>query len=182
MRHQLAHRGGRSSQATPTAVDKSQSALHTEILTLPRLSALLRFIATQRDHETGLLREFHFSAGGWDPKVVEATTELNWQSQNNHETIIFGHTLAGLFVGPAAQAIRDGEPVKVHQLTQELIQTANRTAAIHENGLTANAFELISGSPGFVKKLGQRALGKLNCCGSFCFMPGRPASTSPSIG
>ena len=35
MRHQLAHRGGRSSQATPAAVDKSQSASHTEILTPP---------------------------------------------------------------------------------------------------------------------------------------------------
>ncbi len=120
-----------------------------------RLRALLLFIATQRDHETGLLHEFHFSAGGWEPKVVEDTTDelnLKWQSQNGHETIIFGHTLAGLFVGPAAQAIRDGEPAKVHQLTRELIKTANHTGAIHENGLTANAFELVSGSPGFVEK------------------------------
>jgi len=35
MRHRLAHRVGRSSQATTAAVDKSQSASHTEIRTLP---------------------------------------------------------------------------------------------------------------------------------------------------
>jgi len=35
MWHRLAHRGGRSSQATPAAVDKSQGASHTEILTPP---------------------------------------------------------------------------------------------------------------------------------------------------
>jgi len=36
MQHRLAHRVGRSSQATPAAVDKPQSASHTEFLTLPR--------------------------------------------------------------------------------------------------------------------------------------------------
>jgi hypothetical protein len=36
MRHRLAHRVGRSSQATPAAVDKSPSASHTKIQTLPR--------------------------------------------------------------------------------------------------------------------------------------------------
>jgi len=36
MRHRLAHRVGRSSQATPAAVDKPQGASHTEFLTLPR--------------------------------------------------------------------------------------------------------------------------------------------------
>ena len=35
MRHRLAHRVGRSSQATPAAVDKPQGASHTEFLTLP---------------------------------------------------------------------------------------------------------------------------------------------------
>ena len=35
MRHRLAHRVGRSSQATPAAVDKSPSASHTEFQTLP---------------------------------------------------------------------------------------------------------------------------------------------------
>jgi hypothetical protein len=35
MRHRLAHSVGRSSQATPAAVDKPQSASHTEFLTLP---------------------------------------------------------------------------------------------------------------------------------------------------
>lgn len=35
MRHRLAHRVGRSSQATPAAVDKSHSASRTEFLTLP---------------------------------------------------------------------------------------------------------------------------------------------------
>jgi len=35
MRHRLAHRVGRSSQATTAAVDTSQSASHTEIRTLP---------------------------------------------------------------------------------------------------------------------------------------------------
>jgi hypothetical protein len=35
MRHRLAHRVGRSSQATPAAVDKSHPASHTEILTAP---------------------------------------------------------------------------------------------------------------------------------------------------
>ena len=34
--HRLSHRVGRSSQATPAAVDKSHSASHTEFLTLPR--------------------------------------------------------------------------------------------------------------------------------------------------
>ena len=34
--HGLAHRGRRSSQATPADVDKSQRASHTEILTPPR--------------------------------------------------------------------------------------------------------------------------------------------------
>ncbi len=33
--HRLAHRGGRSSQATPAAVDKSLSASHTKNLTPP---------------------------------------------------------------------------------------------------------------------------------------------------
>ena len=35
MWHRLAHCGGRSSQATPAAVDKSQRTSHTEILTPP---------------------------------------------------------------------------------------------------------------------------------------------------
>jgi hypothetical protein len=35
MQHRLAHRVGRSSQATPAAVDKSMSASHTEFLTTP---------------------------------------------------------------------------------------------------------------------------------------------------
>jgi len=35
MRHRLAHRVGRSSQATTAAVDKSPSALNTKIQTLP---------------------------------------------------------------------------------------------------------------------------------------------------
>ncbi len=35
MDHRLAHRVGRTSQATPAAVDKSPSASHTKNLTLP---------------------------------------------------------------------------------------------------------------------------------------------------
>ena len=37
MSDRLAHRGGRSSQATPAAVDKSLSASHTKNLTPPYL-------------------------------------------------------------------------------------------------------------------------------------------------
>ena len=36
MDHRLAHRVGRTSQATPAALDKSPSASHTKNLTLPR--------------------------------------------------------------------------------------------------------------------------------------------------
>ena len=45
MRHSLVHRVGRSSQATPAAVDKSQSASHTKLLTLPAQPAPRRSIA-----------------------------------------------------------------------------------------------------------------------------------------
>jgi len=48
MRHRLAHRVGRSSQATPAAVDKPQSASHTEFLTTPEgLSLRLKAAAPE---------------------------------------------------------------------------------------------------------------------------------------
>jgi len=45
MSDRLAHRGGRSSQATPAAVDKSLSAPHTKNLTPPHSVVYIFYIA-----------------------------------------------------------------------------------------------------------------------------------------
>jgi len=51
MSDRLAHRGGRSSQATPAAVDKSLSASHTKNLTPPGVPRIdrLPFLLSHRD-------------------------------------------------------------------------------------------------------------------------------------
>lgn len=122
----------------------------------PRLLGLLDFIIeTQRDPESGLLHEFDFiSKKGTFPAEAVSQTEFKWQVQEGHETVILGHTLAGLFVWPAKLIADDASshhkmPALV-ELVENFIQTMNPIGGIKVHGLTANAFQLIpGGNPAF---------------------------------
>jgi hypothetical protein len=120
----------------------------------PRLNELLSFIGTQRDKDTGLLREFNFSAGVFRPQAV-GRSDFSWQVQNDHETVILGHTIAGLYAGPSRVIANSSDPRKKEKMTdlvERFVQTMNRIGGIHENGLLANAFQLVPGAdPPFVK-------------------------------
>jgi len=109
-----------------------------------RLDRLLRFIRTQRDERSGLLHEFDFIVGHWDPGVVQRMSgDINWQNQDGRETVILGHTIAGLWEGPANRAARACRKAEVAALLEEFIDTMNRLGGIHANGLPANAFALV---------------------------------------
>lgn len=116
-----------------------------------RLERLLRYIRTQRDDRSGLLHEFDFKIGGWDANVVQlASAELSWQAQNGHETVILGHTIAGLWEGPANRAALARQTHEIESLLLDFIATMNRIGGIHVNGLPANAYEVIpDGEPPF---------------------------------
>jgi len=110
-----------------------------------RLNQLLRHVQTQRDTHSGLLREFDFKGGSWNPSVIDRTTdELNvkWQNQNGYETVILGHTVAGLWEAPANLAARGGKRQELESLVEDFVASMNRLDGIHPNGLPANAFAL----------------------------------------
>jgi hypothetical protein len=111
----------------------------------PRLLDLLTFIQTQRDRGSGLLREFDFAAAGTDFPVDEVSkTEFKWQVNEGHETVILGHTLAGLFAWPAKIIADDlSKWEQMPALIDAFIELVNRIAGIKTNGLPANGFELI---------------------------------------
>ena len=111
-----------------------------------RLDQLLRYIRTRQASGSGLLHEFDFKQGGWDSSVIANTSadlNLRWQNQNNHETVILGHTVAGIWEAPANLAARAGKRQELDALIQDFVVTMNRLGGIHKNGLPGNAFELI---------------------------------------
>lgn len=131
------------------ALDESNTWSH-------RLDQLLRYIQTRRDPRSGLLHEFDFKASAWDPSIVQRTTDdlnLKWQDQNGHETVILGHTVAGIWEAPANLAARARRRQDVESLLEDFVRTMNQLRGIHENGLPANAFELLpAGDPSFEQK------------------------------
>ena len=87
--------------------------------------------------------------------VQRTTNELNlkWQNENGHETVILGHTIAGVWEAPANVAARAGRRQELEALVQDFVTSMNRLGGIHENGLPGNAFELIpTGNPPFEQK------------------------------
>jgi len=121
-----------------------------------RLEQLLRYIRAQRDTRSGLLHEFDFKGGSWNPSAIQRTTDelnLKWQNQNNHETVILGHTVAGVWEAPADLAARVGDTQELEALVLDFVKSMNTLGGIHENGLPGNAFELIpTGNPPFEQK------------------------------
>jgi hypothetical protein len=123
----------------------------------PRLEELLSFIRTQRDPDTGLLHEFHFvspQSANFPSNAVQ-NSQFGWQARNGHETVIVGHTLAGLYAGPARLLANSSKPDKQQQMTalvEDFVERMNHIGGIHQNGLLANAFELVpSGQPSFIE-------------------------------
>jgi hypothetical protein len=151
--------GGRVPRGNPAEIEglshnNSQSYLIKGLETLAaldksgtwanRLNEMLRYIQTQRDALSGLLREFDFKGGSWNPSVIDRTTDelnLKWQSQNGYETVILGHTVAGLWEAPANLAAR-GRRQELEFLVADFVASMNTLNGIHANGLPANAFEL----------------------------------------
>ena len=101
MRHRLAHSVGRSSQATPAAVDKPQSASHTEFLTLPRKPAAGLLMHTDRGSQYAsashrkLIKDYEMvqsmsrRANCWDNSVMESffkTLKVELVHQQRYET------------------------------------------------------------------------------------------------
>jgi hypothetical protein len=129
----------------------SLAALDSD-LWLPRLDALLAFIGTQRDQRTGLLHEFDFPSGHFEAELVRSSPPYDWQAQDGHETVVLGHTIAGLYTGPARLIAASASPQRQRQMTElvdSLIDTLTRIRGIHDNMLLANAFQLLPAEPGY---------------------------------
>jgi hypothetical protein len=120
----------------------------------PRLDDLLAYIETRRDEKSGLLHEFDFLSGAFN-SAAAGRSEFSWQVQENHETVILGHTIAGLYAGPGRTIASSSDPHRKEKMTglvQDFVETVNKVGGIHENGLLANAYQLVPGAdPAFVR-------------------------------
>ena len=116
-------------------------------LWLPRLNELLEFIKTQRDQASGLLHEFDFESKDvpFPHGAVSNMEDFKWQSQGNHETVVLGHTLAGVYTWPARFIADSSNPDKLQKMTaliEDFVKTMNLIHGIKKSGLPANGFQL----------------------------------------